>query len=153
MRGYVWLCALLAWGCEPNPIPTGTYTFETTTVTTAIGDDASCGRMGSPNDGYEGVFIVEKKAEGSVFVTEHPTGCKFEAEVRGRAFVAKDAECLTLTFRYGDDDRALFNDFELDSERGTLRATKEFFLSVATGSGHGCAVIEGRLRDFQPDAS
>jgi hypothetical protein len=148
------LCLPLLLACEENSIPTGTYTFQASSVVTTVDDDQTCGLLGLPSDGYDATFIVRRKSDHVVYITEKVTSCQFEAQVNGHSFSANAAECTSTndaTFHEAGLYRELFQEFAVDIERASFHATSEHWQKVNAGSGHSCAVTEGRLVNYQSD--
>lgn len=145
------LCLALV-ACGSNDSLAGTYRFSASSVVTNNNDDETCGRPGLPRAGYQANFLVTETSTTSAVVTELINECKFEATVAGAMVSAADVECViaenAAVRRDWGLSRELIRSFSIDAERGLLRAAMEHWWEVNAGSGHSCAVVEGRLASF-----
>lgn len=116
-------------------------------MVTTVTDDQSCGLLGLPRSSYDATFIVQKKSGNIASITEKAARCRFDAAVTGQLFTATSTECVLA-----DDSparelgvyRELFDEFAMDVELGTFHSTVQHWQKVNAGSGHSCAVAEGR---------
>jgi hypothetical protein len=122
--------------------------FQASSVVTTVGDDQSCGLVGLPRSDYDATFVVQRKSDTIVRITEKAVRCDFAATVDGRVYSATAAECTIASDSPGRElglYRELYDEFVMDAERGTFLSTVQHWQKVNAGSGHTCAVAEGRL--------
>lgn len=145
------LCLALV-ACGSSDSLSGTYRFSASSVVTNDNDDETCGRPGLPHARYQANFLVTETSPTTAVVTELINECKFEATIAGALVSAADVECVIADNAVVRQDwglsRELVRSFSIDVERGLLRAAIEHWREVNAGSGHSCAVVEGRLVAF-----
>jgi hypothetical protein len=143
-------------GCGRDVSPAGTdrtYAFETSSVVSVVGEDADCGLVVLPSSEYDATFVVHRGSDAQLSITERVSRCTFDATADGAVFRAENVECALARdspARKLGLYREVFDEFVLDTELGTLHSTVQHWQNVNAGSGHSCAVAEGRLLGSQP---